>query len=450
MAWLRHRQHRHEASRLAAYWDDLLRQRPAVPVPNAATPPDLAAQVRQLDALEEADARLPDYADALLSDLLAAYSQAGAEPSRSAGVPSPSPARRPARPGRPWFPPTAHRRAWSPGFSIAMTVVLLVATMGGAWLARDYLRDDELRTISFDGIEAHLEWQIGATAGFSDNICDIAVSNQGLVYVVDCTANDIKVFDASGALIDTWGSYGFGPGQFRFATPNQNQGGIDLDADGNIYVFDTGNNRVQKFSPGHEFLREWGTRGDGIGEFGDPIGAVDRARERVYVVDISNNRIQVFDLDGGYLDKWGERGDLNGQFQAPSAIAIGDDGTVYVADGMAQRIQHFDMTGVFLEEIGSPGQIGSVSDIAVYPDGHLVVASPEQGQLELFAPNGTWVVTILAVEGGGTLTSPRHVALDAEGKLYILESADIFHDRPGMVDATSPFATRVIKVELLG
>ena len=63
-----------------------------------------------------------------------------------------------------------------------------------------------------------------------------------------------------------WGSLGSGDGQFR------GMHGIEIDAEGNVYVVDTGNNRVQKFTSDGVFLMKWGSSGSDPGEFDHPHG----------------------------------------------------------------------------------------------------------------------------------------------------------------------------------
>ena len=64
--------------------------------------------------------------------------------------------------------------------------------------------------------------------------------------------------------------------------------------DGNIYVLEQENNRIQVFDNQGRFLRKWGTEGDGDGQFDTPEGLAMDAKGNVYVTDTSNNRIQVF------------------------------------------------------------------------------------------------------------------------------------------------------------
>jgi len=67
-----------------------------------------------------------------------------------------------------------------------------------------------------------------------------------------------------------------------------------VDLSGNIYVADTGNNRIQKFDTNGKFITDWGFPGSGRGEFAYPFGIAVGPSGNVYVADTGNSRIQVF------------------------------------------------------------------------------------------------------------------------------------------------------------
>src|SRR5918995_1628482 len=81
--------------------------------------------------------------------------------------------------------------------------------------------------------------------------------------------------------------------------------GIAVDQAGNVYVADTANNRIKKFSSNGTFMSEWGSYGVGNSSFNHPEGiAVDQAGN-VYVADTANNRVQVFSSNGTFISKAG-------------------------------------------------------------------------------------------------------------------------------------------------
>jgi len=82
-----------------------------------------------------------------------------------------------------------------------------------------------------------------------------------LVYVADSWNNRIQKFTKDGRFLSAWGSYGSGDGQFNYPR------GIAIDTDGLVYVADSWNNRIQKFTKDGQFLSAWGSEGSGDGQF---------------------------------------------------------------------------------------------------------------------------------------------------------------------------------------
>ena len=135
---------------------------------------------------------------------------------------------------------------------------------------------------------------------------DVAVDDQGNVYVTD-SKKRVQKFDATGKFLTSWGSEGSGDGQFL--------GFMSIASDGldNIYVADAATYRIQKFDSSGKFLTKWGSKGDGDGQFSahtddGPAGAAADNQGNVYVNDPGNHRIQKFDSNGKFLTKWGSAG----------------------------------------------------------------------------------------------------------------------------------------------
>ncbi len=150
----------------------------------------------------------------------------------------------------------------------------------------------------------------------------IAVDNTGAyIYVADSGNNRIQKFDSSGNYISQWGTLGSGNGQFN--APN----GVAVDSSGTVYVSDTGNSRIQKFDSNENYITQWGTSGSGNGQFnffggGGSAGgiAVYNAGAVLYVADTGNQRIQKFSLAGNYITQWGSLGPGMGNFTCPAEL----------------------------------------------------------------------------------------------------------------------------------
>jgi DNA-binding beta-propeller fold protein YncE len=89
------------------------------------------------------------------------------------------------------------------------------------------------------------------------------------------------------------------------------------------------------------FGSQWGTEGSGEGEFNTPGGIAIASDGSVYVADTNNHRIQKFTSEGVFVSKWGTEGSGDGELQAPNDVAVASDGSVYVADSKNNRIQKF-------------------------------------------------------------------------------------------------------------
>ena len=150
----------------------------------------------------------------------------------------------------------------------------------------------------------------------------VAVDAAGVLYVVDAGKNVVQVFAPDGAPVATWGESGTGPGQFAFSKGHSRWGDLALGPDGNLYVLDALNSRVQVVAPDGAYLREWCGAGSAPGQFTDPKGiAIDRAG-LIYVADGGNRRVQVFDDAGQVLAAW-EDPQVGGEsFHDPTDVAI--------------------------------------------------------------------------------------------------------------------------------
>ncbi|MEO5616742.1 MAG: SdrD B-like domain-containing protein, partial [Candidatus Eisenbacteria bacterium] len=204
-----------------------------------------------------------------------------------------------------------------------------------------------------------------------------------------------------------WGTAGTGNGQFS------DPAGVAVDASGNVYVADTGNNRIQKFSSAGVYVTQWGTAGAGNGQFSGPFG-IAVAGGSVYVVDTGNNRVQVFSTAGAYLTQWGSAGTGNGQFQQPLCVAVNGSGDVYVTDYNLNRVQKFTAGGTYLQQWGTSGandgEFNGMAGIAVDGWGQVLITDSGKHRVQQFSAAGAYQYQWGSLgTGNGNMNSPLGV-----------------------------------------
>jgi len=187
--------------------------------------------------------------------------------------------------------------------------------------------------------------------------------------------------------VTTWGKAGTGRGEFN--EPR----GMAADPQGNVFVADTKNHRIQKFSPNGEVLAVWGEQGEGKGQFKDPHGIAVGPDGSVYVADTWNHRVQKFDNNGTYLTEWKPKPESG--FWGPRGITVNNEGQVFVTDTGNKRVVAFSSEGIQIEYFGTdgsaPGQLIEPVGIAVNPAGELVVADTGNRRLQFFNTDGTFL-----------------------------------------------------------
>lgn len=150
------------------------------------------------------------------------------------------------------------------------------------------------------------------------------------VYVADYTNDRIQKFDYMGSFLTEWGSGG--------------PMGVATDASGNVYVVDAGSTfgggAIQKFDSSGNLLTQWGGSGSGDGQFSWPTGVATDTSGDVYVADSGNNRIQMFSSSGAFIIGFGTAEHLSD----PESVAADPYGYVYVADTGNNRIQKYSVT----------------------------------------------------------------------------------------------------------
>jgi streptogramin lyase len=251
-------------------------------------------------------------------------------------------------------------RASRVGFTVTKVIVVLLVGMVGLPGGLAYAQADAAtnslpnpyRTIeNWAKLPEGRPW--GSTAG-------VSVDRRGDIWVAErCGANTcagsnlapILEFDPSGKLLKS-----FGEGMFVF--PH----GLTVDKDGNIWVTDgqgaSGKgHQVFKFSPDGKVLLtlgKAGVAGDGPDTFNQPSAVAIASNGDIFVADghggSSNNRVVKFTKDGKFIKTWGKKGTGPGEFDIPHCLAFDSKGRLFVGDRNNNRIQIFDQEGNYIAE----------------------------------------------------------------------------------------------------
>ncbi len=244
--------------------------------------------------------------------------------------------------------------------------------------------------------------------------------------------------DDNGRLIfeTEWGGRGERPGQFF------DPSGIDVGPDGRVYVADSGNARLQVFTPDGEHVATWP-----LPNSSRPTGLVVRADGVTLVADFTGDRILVLGADGTIQDTWAGGTDEVADLAAPSGIALTPSGTVVVVEFMGQQVRELDSEGRFLrfidggssaarhvterlpipgmEEMAAGRLYAFPSDAVVAPNGTLYVTNTHAYEVLVFGPNRE-LAAGWGTKGAepGQWEVPVGLDLDQAGNLYIADSAN--------------------------
>ncbi|MFH1859427.1 MAG: SMP-30/gluconolactonase/LRE family protein, partial [bacterium] len=250
---------------------------------------------------------------------------------------------------------------------------------------------------SWAGIAPELDKQLNKPQG-------VAVDcNNSCVYVADTENHRVRKFTTTGTRTMEWGCYGTQTGQFK--SPE----GIAVSADGcYVYVADTANHRIQKFSSAGVFILSWGGQGNANGKFISPTGIVVDTLGYVYVSNTGNGRIQKFNNAGVFVAKWTE-GMMN-----PQGVGIGTSGDIFVVD--ATTIKRFPNTNDNPSYTGWWG-LASAQGIAVDTSGSVYVADTNNNTVRKYNDTGTLTWTATST----TFSSPSGITVNG-GYVYVADT----------------------------
>ncbi|MEI6154444.1 MAG: BACON domain-containing carbohydrate-binding protein, partial [Deltaproteobacteria bacterium] len=173
----------------------------------------------------------------------------------------------------------------------------------------------------------------GSGDGQFSNPWGVAVDPGGNVYVSETSNSKIQKFNSDGSFITKWGTYGTGDTQFYYPK------GVAIDSSGNVYVADSNNSYIKKFDSNGTFIKKFGGPYSTYSTY-HPSGVAVSPSGSILLTD-GDNQVQEFTADGTFIRKWGSKGTGDGQFNNPYFPGVDAQGNVYVPDQNNHRIQKF-------------------------------------------------------------------------------------------------------------
>nr|WP_274388383.1 NHL repeat-containing protein [Salsipaludibacter albus] len=252
----------------------------------------------------------------------------------------------------------------------------------------------------------------------------------GTIFVLDAGKDRVVGFAPDGTQVVEFGGTGREDGQLD----TLDFGALAIGPDGTVHVVDNGNSRIQSFTPEGEFVRSFGSEGDGDGQFRRAIGIATDADGAIYVTDDARPVVQVFDAEGAFERAFGEPGDGPGGLVHATGIDVDQRGHVFVADFEATRVQEFDPEGQVVGEYrlpGAAGTNGTPEGVVALPDGRVWVTDYRAGAVVQLpaAPTGPDVddlpdPPLVAGDvgaGDGALQAPVDLAVAPDGTLVVTD-----------------------------
>jgi DNA-binding beta-propeller fold protein YncE len=252
----------------------------------------------------------------------------------------------------------------------------------------------------------------------------LAADAEGNLWVTDYLNDRVQKFNSKGEYLSQFGSFGTGNGQFNLPEA------IAIDKESNLWVVDRSNYRVQKFNSKGEYLSQFGSFGTGNGQLNAPSGIAIDTEGNLWVTDYKNKRVQKFNSKGEYLSQFGTTGSGNGQFSLPQGSGAFDAaGNFWITDTGNNRVEEFNSKGEYLSQFGSlgsgNGQLSGPRGIVVSPSGNLWVNDKGNNRVEKFNSKGEYLGQFgTAGSGNGQLSAPKEIAIDKAGSLWVVDTGN--------------------------
>jgi DNA-binding beta-propeller fold protein YncE len=231
------------------------------------------------------------------------------------------------------------------------------------------------------------------------------------------TAGRVLIYDAQGRLLRMWRMLDVSVGKPE---------GLAFLRDGSVVVCDTHYHRIVVFDAAGRWLKNFGRKGEGRGEFIYPVGICIDPQEHLYICEYGgHDRVQKFTREGEWLGEFGKFGTGPDEFQRPSGL-VWHEGRLYIADAINHRVLVFSDDGEFLGHLGEGGRahrFGFPYDITLGPDGLLYIIEYSEGRLSRLTPGGEWRGRLGRLGSGeAEFSTPWGLAVNGSGRVFVADT----------------------------
>jgi tripartite motif-containing protein 71 len=256
---------------------------------------------------------------------------------------------------------------------------------------------------------------------------DVKLDSNGNIFVVDSGNDRIEKFDTNTNFVTAFGTTGNGDGQLNQPL------GVGIDKNNNIFVADTNNDRILKFTnsglPAGNPQTVIGATGTGNGQFIFPAGVAFDSSNNLFVADTNNDRVQKFTLDNtgvyNYSSQFGSTGSGNGQLSSPYRLGLDSAGNVFVADTFNSRVEEFDNKGAFVRSFtftDPNSQAFTPQGIAVDSAGNVFASDFLNNRIIKFSNTGVFLDKFgTAGTGNGQFDGADGIAVDSAGNVFVTD-----------------------------
>jgi DNA-binding beta-propeller fold protein YncE len=275
---------------------------------------------------------------------------------------------------------TGETKADKPRFQLVTPYGVAVDSKGRLYVADSkvlavFIFDTQTKDVELikNGVHARFGWITGLVIDDADRL-----------YVADSKMRRVLVFDPQHKVEGSISEGMVSPGGMAIDTENRFLYVADAELD-QVLVYDA--------DPPYKLLRRIGTGGKEHtlttpGDFARPTNVAVDKEGNLYVSDTLNDRVEIFDAEGTFIRTFGKAGDGPGYFARPKGIAIDGDGHVWVADAVQNRVQVFTQEGRLLIWMGEhgllPGQFRSLAGLTIDKNNRVFTSEQFPGRVQMF------------------------------------------------------------------